>query len=82
MKSEEKIDLKLSEAERLVINRYRKAKQLAEEFLAENHGSTADAQFTAVVRAFMDVIEGVRVVHRLDRLVAPPKQGRSNMYVN
>ena len=82
MKSEEKIDLKLSEAERLVINRYRKAKQLAEEFLAENHGSTADAQFTAVVRAFMDVVTSLTAVHRLERLSTPPKQGRSNMYVN
>jgi len=80
MKSEEKTDLKLSEAEQLVINRYRKAKELAEEFLAENHAGKADAQFTAVVRAFMDVINGLTAVHRLERLT--PKQGSGNRYVN
>jgi hypothetical protein len=81
MKSEEKKnDLTLSEAERVVINRYAQAKQLVDEFLAENHAGKADAQFTAVVRAFMDVITGMTAVHRLDCL--EPKQGRGNMYVN
>ena len=82
MRTEEQKDLKLSEAERVVISRYAQAKQLVEDFLAENHTGKADAQFTAVVRAFMDVIAGMAAVHRLERLSTPPKHGRSNWYVN
>lgn len=81
MKTEENNDLKFGEAERVVINRYAQAKQLVDEFLAENHAGKADAQFTAVVRAFMDLITGLTAVHRLERL-SPPKQARSNRYVN
>ena len=73
---------RLSDAEKLVIDRYRKAKTLTEEFLAESHGNKAEAQFTAVVRALMGVIEGMNGVHRLERLVVPPKQARGNRYVN
>ena len=82
MKTEEKKAPTLSEAEQMVINRYREVKELVNEFLAENHGNKADAQLTAVVRAFMDVITGMNGIHRLERLSTPPKQGRSNMYVN
>ena len=72
---------KLSEAEQLVIERYRKTKMLMEEFLAQNYPGKVDEQFGAVVRAFNDVISGLNAVHRLERL-APPKKERCSRYVN
>ena len=82
MKTEEKKDVTLSEAERMVITRCATAKALVEQFLAENHAAKVQEQFTAVVRVVnIDVISGLAAVHRLERL-SPPKQARSNRYVN
>jgi hypothetical protein len=72
---------RLSDAEKLVIDRYRKTKTLMEEFLAQNYPSKVDEQFSAVVRAFNDVISGLNAVHRMERLTPPNKESCSR-YVN
>ena len=76
-----KTEMKLSEAEQLVIERYRKTKTLAEEFLAQNHPGNADEQFAAVVRGFNEIIASLRAVHGFER-IALPKKERCSRYVN